>query len=222
MAIDAVLIGTRNQNATATVTTGAGTTTAGTPKLVCFAYDAGVTVSSVTSSAGGTYSLVLEVNAAGSKKAIYLCENAPGGASNTFTVNFSAAAFATVHAIEITGSSANPAKDVSVSASDASSPWTITSGTLGSADQVIITLIGTDGGSGATYSSSNTTILSQEPDGGNYWTSAVSKLVVSATTSVTPSFTAAAGTSSGLVLVSFKETASGGGGGGAVIVNCFF
>jgi hypothetical protein len=221
MAIDAVLIGTRNQNNTATVTTGAGTTTAGTPKAVCFAYDASVTVTSVASNLGGTYLLAAEINAAGSKKAVYVCENAPGGATHTFTVTFSAAAFATVHAIEITGSSANPARDITLTASDASSPWTITSGTLGSSAQVILTLIGHDGGSGATYSSSNTTILSQEPDGGNYWTSAVSKLVVASNASVTPSFTAAGGTNAGLVLVSFKETAGGGGGGSTVNVIWF-
>jgi len=215
MAIAAALIGTRGTTTTATVTTTAGTSTGGSGTIfqIFVSFDPGVTISSVTDSKSNTYSLVGTVVTGRGKLARYRCVGGTGGASHTATVNFSGNAFAVAHLVEVTGAATSTPGDISTSAVDTTSPYTISSGTLAQAAEVVIAAIESNTGVNGAYSeSTGFTILSQESDFNNFWTSAVASLVVASTTGVTPSFTRSGDDDAfdaALVLDTFKE-ASGG------------
>jgi hypothetical protein len=212
---DAVLIGTRGTSATNTVSTVAGASTGGATStfvIVC-SFDPSTTNNTPTDTFGNTYSIVGTVMTAGggSKLVRYRCVGGTGGAGHAATMTFSASAFSTLHLIELTGLIASPV-DVAVQGTDATSPYTISSGALAQADEVLIAALEQNVGGAGAYSSSNFTVLSNEPDTGSFWTSGVAKLVVSASSSVTPSFTRLNATDavSNIFVDSYKATASGG------------
>lgn len=215
MAADASLVGF-NKSATNTVTTAAGAVSAGDTLVLIVAFDPATTVSSVSITGSGSDTFgAAKVSATGlGKIAAYVCENATGGASVTATANFSAAAFPTAHLIKCTGVATSSYDSASLgSALDATSPYTVTSGTFAQANNVVIAALETNWGTTGAYASSNFTLLSSEPDVANFWTSAVGKLVVTATTAVTPSFTRTndAGGNSRVIVFGIKESVGGGG-----------
>ncbi len=218
MTINAALIGTRGKSSSNSVSTVAGTSTGGADSVfVLFvSFDPGVNISTVSDSKGNTYSLIGSVVTAGTAKlAAYKCEGGTGGASHTGSMTFSGTAYPTLHLVEVTGAALSSPLDIVVSGSDSATPYTLASGTLGQAAEVVLAMceINAVGNVGAYSVSGGFTILSDEPDADNYWTSGVAAQVTSATTSVTASFTRLNGgatTLSGLLLVSFKEAAAGG------------
>jgi hypothetical protein len=215
MAIAATLIGARGTTATATVTTTGGTSTGGSGSIfqIYVSFDPGVTISSVADSKSNSYSLVGSVVTGRAKLARYRCVGGTGGASHTATVNFSGNSFAVAHLIEVTGAATSSAADISTSAVDTASPYTISSGTLAQAAEVVIAAIESGSGVNGAYSeSTGFTILSQESDMESFWISAVASKVVASTSSVTPSFTRSGDDDAfdaALVIDSFKEAASG-------------
>jgi len=224
MTIDAILVG-KKSTATQTATTdtsgpNAGTTTTGNGYVVAAAYDGTTTAATPTDSKGNTYTLIgtvqLDANSE-AKVTLYKCMPGDagyvgGGAGHTATMTWAPNnAFATLYLIEITGVASTGGFDQTAQGNDGASPFTLTSPTLGQANEVVLCLIEANHGvSGTnTYSSSNFTILAQESDGATYWTSAIAKLVVSSTAAVTPSFTCTAGTAGGLILATFKDAGGG-------------
>lgn len=194
-----------------TITTTAQTTqSSGATFLIAVSWGStAINISSVSDSKSNTYTICGSVQniATHHRLALYRCENGTGGATHTATVAFSGTAFPVLHFIQCTGvltSSYDSA--ATAQGTDASTPWTVTSGSFAQANNVVITLCGCDGEVGSSnYSSSNTTILSEELDSFNYYASAVSKLVISSTSAVTPSFTATEGTNAALIVAAFKS-----------------
>lgn len=223
MAINAALIGARGTSSGSSATTTAGTSTGGSGSifLIFCSFDPSTTVSTVADSKSNTYSaLGAQVTGQGRIRA-YKCEGGTGGSSHTATVTFSGTAYPTVHLIEVTGAATSSPQDVYVTSnSDSTTPWTLASGTLAQAAEVLLYMLEQNSGTSGNYSVSGGigSMLSQEPDVDNLWTSAVSKYVSSATTSQTQSWTRtnSANAASAQLVVSFKEAAAAG-----LVVNPF-
>jgi len=198
----AVAGGTPVESAT---TSASATTVSGSTFVIMFCYASGRTVTSVADNKGNTYTkrgttLTFPLTET------WVCENGVGGAAHTATVTFSAnvnGINGSFHLIEVTGATAAPV-DVFVEGSDSATPFTLATGTLAQANELILTLCATPVQSTANYASSNTTIMSN-PTGGTFdYICCVSKLVVSATTSVSPSFTVTGPTEAKLQILTFK------------------
>ena len=210
MAADAVLVGKGGAPSGTTVTTAGGTTSAtGSTFVIALTFDGVRNVTSVSDSKGNTYTEIGTKQASSNAgTAMYRCENGIGGASHTATANFSAAAYQVAYLIELTGVETSSFDQTAV-ATDAATPWEITTPTLGQADEIIITSFCLNTAGSGAYSSGNTTIIGEEQDGAAYYGGVVSKLVVSATTAVTPSFTRSAGSGTGVLkTATFKASAS--------------
>lgn len=219
MAADARKVGS-GASSSNTVTTGSGTSTAsGSTFLLFVAWDNGVNISSVSDSKGNTYTALgtEQLDGAGGRSRVYRCINGTGGSSHTATANFSGTAFPTLHLIECTGVDTSSPIDIVTQASgtggSAGISSTINTGTLSTANQVVVGFAAMNSRSTGTYSSSTLTMISQEDDITNYWTSGVAKTVVTATTSVACTFSAGNNNGlSGLWAVTLKESTGGGGG----------
>lgn len=213
MAIASVLVGSRGTSSGSTVSTTAGTSTAsGSHFVLAISWDATQTISSVSDSKSNTYSAIgsAQSDGNGGLSQFYVCYNGTGGASHSATVNFSGTAFPVAHLIEVTGASASP-QDQANQTLDSSSPFTITTGTLAQAAELILTVCACNQNSGAgSYSSSNATILSQETNTASFWTSAVGYIITASTSAVTPSWTFSTSTGgAGVLFLALKEAGSG-------------
>lgn len=175
------------------ITTQSGTSAeSGSSFLLLVSWEDGPDISSVTDSKGNTYTLLGSVqNPSGSpNSAQYFCADGEGGAGHTATINFSGNnIYGVAHLIEIVGCTANPL-DKHVQGTDGSSPYTVSTGTLAQADEVVVAFFAPQTSANPTnHASSNMDIISAEPNGSSYWASAVGATVVSSTDSFTPSFT---------------------------------
>lgn len=220
MAADARKVGS-GASSSNTVTTVSGTSTAsGSTFLVFVAWDNGVNISSVpTDSKSNTYVALgtEQLDGVGGRCRVYRCINGTGGTSHTATASFSGTAFPTIHLIECTGVDTTSPIDIVVQASGTGGSSgissTINTGTLNSANQVVVGLAAMNSRSTGTYTSSTLTLISDESDITQYWTSAVAKTVVTATTSVACTFSAGNNNGlAGLWAVTLKESTGGGGG----------
>lgn len=126
-----------------------------------------------------------EQNQGGSKKALYVCENALGHAANNITATFGGASFGSIFFGAIVNAAATSV-DVNV-AGEAGAALAIASGTLAQADELVLFCIGSDSGaSTVTYSETGgptLTLIDSETDGVNYYTGAVFAKVVASTAS---------------------------------------
>lgn len=193
MAIAAALVGARGTSAGSSVTTTAGSTTGGSGNhgVLCLSWDATRTVTTpVTDSKGNTFTAIGTAQADGNGGLLqfWVSYNWTGGATHSITVNFSGAAFPVAHLIEVTGGSSSP-QDQANQTTDASSPYTITTGTLAQAAECVLSACGANTGSDGAYSSSTDTVLSQEPSVASFWTSGVGYVITASTSAVTPSWT---------------------------------
>lgn len=176
------------------ITTSAGTTAeSGSSFLLLASWEAGPAPTTVTDNKGNTYTLLGDVQASTGNHcaAQYLCANGVGGAGHTATINFDGAGiYGVAHLIEIVGCTSNPL-DKHVQGTDGASPYTVATGTLAQADEVVVAFFAPQtANSNTIHQSSNTTIISAETNGANFWASAVGTAVVSSTSSFSPSFTA--------------------------------
>lgn len=214
MAADLLLVGTRGTSvgSAANVSTGPGAVTAADALVLGVSHDPGVTVSSVVISGSGSDSFGAAKAAlqGQGKLAVYVLNNATGGASVSVTVNFSGAGFATAHLLKGTGVavSAYDAASLASSAADAATPWTLASGTPAQANNIWAAFLEQNGGSSGAYASSNFTLLSSEPDVSSFWTSGAFKLYSTSGASVTPSCTrtGSSNVASAMVVLALKET----------------
>lgn len=213
MAADAALVGS-GQSTSNTFTTAAGSVTSGNTLVFAFAYDPGVSISSVSCSTGETLTQIANRTNGTGRLAVYIKENSSGGASVTATANFSGSAAASGSLIKCTGVNAAGYDSASLaSGTDSASPYTVTSNAFANAGNVVIGVIEQNSGSSGAYASSNFTMLGSQSDVATYWTHGIAKLVVSSTSAVTPSFTRS-GSSSGtsaLVVFGISDSAIGGG-----------
>lgn len=175
------------------ITTSPGTTHATESSfMVCVSWENGALPTSVTDNKGNTYTQLgsLQNSGASPRAAQYLCENGVGGDGHAATVNFDASGiYGVAHLIEIVGCISSPL-DKHVQATDATSPYTVDTGTLTSANEVVVSFFApATSANPTTLVSSNLAILSAETDGSTYWASAVGAAVVSSTSSVSASFT---------------------------------
>lgn len=138
------------------------------------------------------------------------CENASGGASHTATATWLAADTPVVILLEVTGAAA-ASLDTSNQAQDNSSPYTVSTGTLGQANELVsCTIHGNGSTNPATFAeSTGFTIQEQQTDNSSYDAAAMATKIVAATTAVVPSFTCSGSTSGALKISSYKEAAAG-------------
>lgn len=215
MAIGRALIGARGTSSGSSVTTTAGTSTGGSGNhgIMFVSFDATTTVSTVSDSKSNTYTQLGSTltSADGAKLAIYYCLNWTGGTSHTGTMTFSGSAFPVLHLVEVTGAATSSPFDVSVTST--SHPYSIASGTLSQAAEVVF-IFGEQNSSGndtENYTSSSSTILSQEPALSSFWTSGVASSITASTT--TANYQLQKNTSSltgQAIVISVKEAGAGG------------
>ena len=218
MAVDAVLIGARGTSAVATVTTTSGTSTGGSGNhgiLFC-SFDPATTNNTPTDSKSNTWTILGTVDTHTARSVVYTSLNWTGGASHTATMTFSANAFPTLHMIEVTGALSSTPIDIDVSTLPSSIPYTLATGTLAQANEVVLGY-GTQNSINLAdhYVSSTLTILSEEPNASSFWTSGVGKVVVASTSTTSqtlskaPSYPGSGATGTEFFrLISFKAAAA--------------
>ena len=164
-------------------------------------------VSSVTDSKGNSYSRQKSQSGSGFTLDTWLsAEGTAGGASHTVTINFSSSGNRLCHVQEICNAGA---VDVNPSGTDSSSPWTLASGTLAEAYELLITHVGNDGTSNPTTFSESFgfTKYGEVTNGATYYPNSLWGYIAPDTSSVTPSFTAGSGTNAALITVGIKSPA---------------
>lgn len=197
-------------------TLNAGTITAGSTVLA-FASDTDGNTLSVSGSSGGSYALVGQIGSFNPRLWCFKKENHPGGAE-TLTFNFSVSADPALSFMQWSPCTVDSASFAS--ANSGSSPWTLSSNALASADSSIVYAASCDAGGVVTYSESTGFTKDQEQNLGDlYWTHATFHKDVSSTaavgTSLTISTPSAAPTSVKRLIFALTNT----GGGGDVTVS---
>lgn len=142
---------------------------------------------------------------------LYYVANGAGGSSHVVT--FTASGTAQVTFMEITGAEvASYDLGALAAATDAASPFTVTSGTLAQAAELAVAvLVGDSGSNPATIAeSTGFTVVDQDLNGAATWSNGVYSKIVAATTALTPSFTQSGSGSVMLKIIAFKEAAAGG------------
>lgn len=182
---------------------------------VWFNYGVSTNPTSVTDNKGNTYTQRGKVSRAGGFTAfLYTCENATGGAGTIVTLNIGFTEYPTLAAVAISGVVTSSVLDVlTTDGLDTAQPWTLSSGTLTQADEIVFGFLGSDSGSStSTFTEgSGMTKLGEVTDSALYWTGALAYVVVAATTARTQSWTSSvAGSNSTQIVASFKAAAGGG------------
>lgn len=196
--------------------TGSFTSATGDTIGVWFNYGVPTDPTSVTDNKGNTYTQRGKVSRAGGFTAFhYTCENATGGAGTIVTLNIGFTEYPTLAAAAISGVVTSSVLDVlTTDGVDTAQPWTLSSGTLSQADEIVFGFLGSDSGtSTSTFTEgSGMTKLGEVTDSNLYWTGALAYVVVSATTARVQSWTSSVAGSNSTQIVSSFKAASGGGG----------
>lgn len=143
----------------------------------------------------------------------FRCENANGGASHTVTVKWtSGSGDPSIFFLALSGCATSSYDSGSLAnATDGSSPFTVTSGTLAQADSIVIGGICSGETSHTSYSnSSGFTREQEETNDGSFWPGAIFSKVVSATTGVALSVTNSGAANTALKIAAYKAAAAGG------------
>lgn len=200
-------------------TTAAITSSAtGSTFLIGAAFDAGaLPASTATDSKGNTYTLVGQggpVSGGTACFVLYKCENGVGGSGHTGTFHTNGTTFPAAFLIEVRdgGNVVSVDSGSLVTGSDATSPYTITSGTFNAASTLALTFCAPDwSGSPITIAeSTGWTSVIQQTDDNNFYGGAVFSKALSGTTALTPSFTGS-GTSAlgfGMIILGLKTASS--------------
>jgi hypothetical protein len=187
---------------------------------VWFNYGVPTDPTSVTDTAGNVYTQRGKVSRAGGFTAfLYTCENATGDANLRVTLNIGFTEYPTMAVAVMRDVVTSSVLDVlTTDGVDTTQPWTLSSGTLAQADEIVFGFVGSDsGGPSDTFTEgSGMTKLGEVVDSGLYWTGALAYVVVSATTARTQSWTnSGGGANSTQIVASFKGAAAAGGIAGA-------
>lgn len=196
------------------ITTGAVTTTTGSC-LLLFMNWSSATFTSVTDSKSNSWTQVsTELNASSHKTRCYVCYNATGGASHTFTLTLAASNDLNLFMVEIPGAATSSGVDQAGRTSDSSSPFTTTGLTTTQANEALVTFIsGNSSSNPATHAETglgSSTIQQNITNGALYWVGALATKLVSATGTYTPSWTENGSSNAHVWLVTVKEAAAGG------------
>lgn len=218
MAIDATLV-VGESNASSSLTTTAQTTTNGRKFALCVSWDAGQTITGgvPSDSKSNTWSALGSQQADGNGGLLrwFITTTSLGGSSHTFTVAFSGTAYPTVSVYELTD-----AGDVDIQTQSQDSggqPFTMASGGLAQAAEVVLVAVSNNTGSDGAYSVNASTptgsLLYSQGTVSSYWTHGVAKYLPSSTSSFNPSFnrSGTSGGTSAISIISIKEAAGGGG-----------
>ena len=210
----ATLIGS-GASSSSTVTTSSGTTTGGanTVFAVAIAWDASVTISSVSDSKSNSYTAQGSIQADGNGGNLrwYTCAAGTGGTSHTVTVNFSGTAYPSISFYEFTGVDTT-LQQASQGQDSGGQPFTITTGAMPSGNWILLAACSNNTGSTGAYTANSSTptmtLLHSEGDVSNYWTHGVGRMTSSGTGTVTPSFnrSGTAGGTSALSFIVFSES----------------
>lgn len=215
MAIDAVLVGTGHQSTSgASTTTASGTTAAsGSTFVAVYSWGGGSAPTSVTDNKGNTYTqrgAMMDNYGGGMRSMAFVKEDGAGGSGHTVTVAVSAGATdSTLRLIEITGALAASLDLYPDGTHDTATPYVASSGTLGQADELVLSCCATDTSANPTvYACTDFTLISTEVNSALYWGNGIAKKVVSATTSVTASWTSSGATAGYVHILTFKAASS--------------
>jgi hypothetical protein len=118
----------------------------------------------------------------------WICESPTVGTGHTFTATWSAGEYPVVIPVAVGGTTAGAALDLSGTGSDGSLPYTITTGTLAQADELILlqSLPSFSSGPSAPRNWNNGfTEVQAEPDYGNYYLSGVGQKIVASSAAQT-------------------------------------
>jgi hypothetical protein len=199
----------KGTGASGSATTNSVTSAASGSTFVVFCqFTPGQTFTSITDSKSNSYTQIGTEEANGGLVGrLYYTANGTGGSGHTASCATSASDLA-VYLLEITGAQAASLDSGSVNdIFDNTSPFTVTSGTLAQAAELVVAAIGTDSGSNpATLAeSSGFTIQEKLEDGTTVWPGGIATKIVSATTALTPSFTQTGATGAILWVAGFKQ-----------------
>lgn len=202
----------KTQGTSSPATSGAVTTTNGSTFVMCTGTQN--TVSTIADSKTNTWTTTgSALSSGGLTGNCWYTTTTLGGASHTFTLTMASGSIdAAFYVLEITGASASPHDAAArATASDAATPFTVTSNTLAQANNCAIGFIFSNGSPATWTAGGGFTKLSDETNDGLYWTNAIGWLLTSSTTAVTPSWTVSgSGSTTGNIVVVFKEAAGGG------------
>lgn len=188
----------------------------------------GGSVSSITDSKSNSYTKAYEgSDGNGGYTACFYSENITGGASHTVTVNCTGTIYGVASCIEVSGAATSSSVDVNTvddtTTISASTSYSISSGSLAQADEIVFATFTKQENATITNPSSPWTALYARDDWSNDHCGCAVYQIVSATDSVTSTWTFASTTvaqASGII--SFKQAAAGGGGGGNNYANKSF
>jgi hypothetical protein len=173
-------------------TSGVTTAASGSLFLVGCSCPNGATLSTPTDSKSNTYNPVTtETDFFGRNHRVWQATNGTGGASHTFTCNCSSGA-TDCFVIEFTNAATASAIDTQNTASDSSSPYTV-SGTTSNANDGLASFMWHDASSGTCShsESSGFTVQDQITNSTTDWPGASATRIVSSTSTYTPSWTVA-------------------------------
>jgi hypothetical protein len=212
-----------NAGGSASVTTGAKTTTAsGSGFVLCATFDLARTFTP-SDSKSNAYTLAnAEVFDAsgGFITRFYYCLNGTGGGSHTATGTLDTTGVVSVSFCEITTTNgAGITLDQANQNSDVASPFTSPAVTTLVANEILMSYCGGNSGSNPATSdpTANSFTLvtnSAVTNGATDWVGAIGARVVSSTAAYTASWTQGGSSRTGVHIVTFSEAAGGGGGNG--------
>lgn len=202
-------------SATTSVTSGSVTTAAtGSTFFISISESSSHTFNTPpTDSKSNTYTqLGTTQSSGGDALSIWKKENGAGGASHTVTIAWATAADPAVFFGEVSGVLAASIDTGSrVQGSDASSPYTVTSGTLAQADELVVCFVSTDSFTNpAVFAESSGFTIAGKEESNSFWVQAVGTKSVLATTALTPSWTNTGAGNANLHIVGFKSSAASG------------
>jgi hypothetical protein len=225
---NAIKVGSGKASSGSTLATSSGTTRAtGSTFLVGVVYwptsTGGADPTGVTDSKSNAYSAAGPASViSGSDMGLqwYVCENGTGGSSHTATVALAnSGGQESVILIEITSTGNYATFDVAAhnSASSNPGPFSASSGTLATADELLVSMTSIDTGSfsgAGTFTSTNQSVFDTSAPASTDWCWGLGKLWAVATTALSPNWTVDSGGAAhaaNLNVIAFKASSGGGG-----------
>ena len=224
MTINATLLSAGASGGSSATTSGA-TSTSGARFAVCVAWDAGISISSVSDNKGNSYSAVGTAQADGNGGLLqwYYSAGGSAGASHTVTVSLSGTGYPSVSHYQLTDAETSAHSGSARGQDSGGQPFTLASGTLPTGNWAVLAACsnntGSDGAYSANASTPTATLLHSEGTVSSYWTHGVSRMLSSGSSAVTPSFnrSGTAGGTSGMAILAVAELIGGGGGGSSIL-----
>lgn len=191
-----------------TLVTSAISTTSGRTIDIVVVWSSGSTFTSITDSAGNTWTQIgSEVSFSSAIARRYRAENITGSASHTFTLTLGSATLKSMFVVEVAGATAS-SFDQQASQLDASSPFTsgLTATTAQANEDIVEACLGTSSSATdtTTFTNSGVTELQEIQDASQFWNGAVGLRSVTATGTYSADATMAASTSAYMWVATYR------------------